>query len=231
MPLYLALDLAAVAIPLAFSFEKRLQFYKLWKPLFSAIAVVGIVFVAWDSWFTSMGIWGFDSRYLSGIFIFNLPLEEILFFICVPYASVFTFHVFRTLLPRFTLPSKVSAVLVLVPAAALGICAILFRHLWYTGVTAACSGIALILSHLFFKKYMPHFMLSFAAILIPFFFMNGILTGTWIDGEVVWYDNSENLGIRILTIPVEDIFYGLTLILGNIMLTISFAGYFSKSKV
>ena len=61
--------------------------------------------------------------------------------------------------------------------------------------------------------------LTFLVILVPFLIVNGILTGTFIEGEVVWYNPEENLGIRIFTIPVEDFGYGFSLILFDLLLS------------
>ncbi len=63
---------------------------------------------------------------------------------------------------------------------------------------------------------MGRFYFTFGFILIPFLLVNGILTGSFIDGEVVWYNDKENLGFRLATIPFEDVFYGMLLLLCNI---------------
>jgi lycopene cyclase domain-containing protein len=57
--------------------------------------------------------------------------------------------------------------------------------------------------------------------------VNGILTGTGIEEPIIWYNNDENLGIRIGTIPIEDIFYGMLLVLLNI----SLFEFFQKKSV
>ena len=59
---------------------------------------------------------------------------------------------------------------------------------------------------------------AYGILLIPFLITNGLLTGSFIEDQVVWYNDNYNLGIRILTIPVEDVFYGMLLILLNIII-------------
>ena len=74
-------------------------------------------------------------------------------------------------------------------------------------------------------KLLSSFYITFLVMLIPFFIVNGILTGTGIQEEVVWYNDEENLGIRILTIPAEDILYAFSLILLNLILFKKFKQY------
>ena len=90
---YLLVNLCSIAIPLAFSFEGKLQFYKKWKALFPALLIPALLFIIWDSLFTAQGVWGFNEQYLTGIKLYNLPLEEVLFFFCIPYCCVFSYEV------------------------------------------------------------------------------------------------------------------------------------------
>ena len=45
------------------------------------------------------------------------------------------------------------------------------------------------------------------------FVVNGVLTGSGIEDQVVWYDNTENLGFRLGTVPIEDSMYALSMLL------------------
>ena len=68
----------------------------------------------------------------------------------------------------------------------------------------------------------------YAILLIPFFIVNGILTGTGIKDAVVEYNSLEIIGLRLLTIPIEDFFYGFELFLLNIFFYKIFQGKFKS---
>ena len=214
--LYLVLDLVCISIPLACSFYPKAPFYKKWRYLWISTLVPAAVFIVWDVAFTEMGVWGFNAQYLTGMRLFTLPIEEVLFFICIPYACVFTYFALAHLFPRdYLFPhQELISSAISVFAMIMGI-----YHLgkWYTGITFFTLGIFLAYQMIVLKpRYMGRFYFAFAFILIPFFLINGLLTGSFLDEPVVWYNDAENLGLRIGTIPVEDIFYGMLLLITNV---------------
>jgi lycopene cyclase domain-containing protein len=79
-------------------------------------------------------------------------------------------------------------------------------------------------------RLLNSFYISFPVILIPFIIVNGILTGSLIEGEIVWYNPAEITGIRLITIPVEDFAYGFSLIFINLLLIDYFQGLISNRK-
>lgn len=213
---YLLVDLCSIAIPFAFSFEKKLQFYKNWKALFPALLIPALFFLIWDGIFTAQGVWGFNNRYISGVKLFNLPIEEILFFICIPYACVFTYEVLNHFVKQDVL-GKYARHGATILAYVLVAVAFKYQDQAYTFWTSMLTFLFLIAHLVLLKKeYWSRLVFTYLVILIPFFITNGILTGTGLDQPVVWYNNQENLGIRMLTIPIEDTIYGFLLIGLNI---------------
>ncbi|WP_404980218.1 lycopene cyclase domain-containing protein [Chitinophaga pollutisoli] len=83
MPLqctYLLINFLAVIICFIFSFDRRIRFNEHFGAWLKAAMLVSVPFICWDVWFTEMGVWWFRDRYLTGIRIAGLPLEEWLFF-------------------------------------------------------------------------------------------------------------------------------------------------------
>lgn len=211
--LYLILNILSFIVPFAFSFYPKANFSKKWKYVLPGILITGIFFIVWDELFTRMGVWSFNPRYLSGIYILSLPIEEILFFFCIPYSCVFIYFALNYFVEKdylFPHHEFISSALI-ITLLVVGVNQIAQL---YTGVTFILT--ALFLAYQMLKlrpRYMGRFYFAFLFILIPFFLVNGILTGLFTDEPVVLYNDNENLGWRIGTIPVEDTFYGMLMIL------------------
>lgn len=204
---YLTLDLLSIAFPLAASFEPRIAYSRKWPGLFIGVAVMMAVFIIWDVLFTANGVWGFNPRYTLGIHIFGLPVEEWLFFVAIPYSCVYLYEVMRYAVRKDVLGGIAWPVGFALMIALLAV-GVLNLDRSYTAITFLCTA-ALLAVHLFVLKsrYLGRFYLGYAISLVPFFIVNGILTGWLLPEPIVWYNNAENLGIRINTIPLEDSVY------------------------
>ena len=208
--LYLVINIASIFVPFLASFYPKYPFYKKWKNYFIANFIVALFFIFWDIFFTKIGVWGFNDRYLLGINFFSIPLEEVLFFFCIPYCSVFVYFSLNYLVKPNPF-EKHQQFITLFFAIFLGIVGSVFWDRLYTSVTFLLTSLYLFCNY-FKKADFSRIYLSYTIILFFFFIVNGILTGSFIDEPVVWYNNFENLGIRIGTIPMEDIFYGFLMI-------------------
>ena len=214
---YLLINSLTLFFPFVFSFLPQNKFYKQWKHIWPAIAVPAIFFIAWDVWFTGMGVWGFNPKYITGIIFINLPLEEALFFICIPYACAFTYHSINILSGRDRISPAVTNHISEILTAGLLVVAAVNYNKWYTASAFVVCAVLIALHRWVWKTdYLGRFYFAYLFILIPFFIVNGILTGSGIPEEVVWYNADEFMGIRMGTIPFEDTFYGMALLLMNV---------------
>ncbi len=212
---YLLLNIFTISVPLLRSFEERINYVGKWRFLFPAIAFTGGVFIIWDVIFTHLGIWSFNPNHLLGIDILNLPLEEWLFFLTVPYATLFIYEVLNYFIKKDFL-GKIARPLTWVLSIAFLLVAATNFDKTYTFVNFLSCGLFLLL-HLVVERenYLGRFYVSFFVALIPFLIVNGILTGSFVNEPVVMYNDAENLGIRLFTIPIEDTVYALLLLLMN----------------
>jgi lycopene cyclase domain-containing protein len=216
--LYLLLDFISILFPLAFSFYPKANFSKKWKYLWKPLLIPATIFILWDMAFTRMGVWGFNPKHILGIYVCNLPIEEVLFFICIPYACVFLYEALNYLVKKDFFASLASPISIMLVMFLLTLGLMNLQRL-YTGITSFSTAFFLLLLQWKWKAtFLSRFYFAFIFVLIPFFIVNGILTGSFIDEPVVWYSNCEILGLRMGTIPFEDIFYGMLLLLMNVSL-------------
>ncbi|OMP77102.1 lycopene cyclase domain-containing protein [[Flexibacter] sp. ATCC 35208] len=208
--LYLWIDISAIIVPFIASFHPRVKFYKVWGVVFLAMLLSGTLFILWDIGFTQAGVWGFNPSYISGIYCFYLPVEEVLFFLCIPYACTFSYHCLTLFWPHKSFSPKISSFISWVLITGGLIVSISFFRYKYTSATFLL--LALFIMYVRNKSWVGHFYFCYSLLLIPFIIINGLLTGSCLEAPVVWYNSHEIIGWRILTIPVEDVFYGLVLI-------------------
>lgn len=228
MYLYLIINVTSFIVPFLYSFEKKMNFIKNWKSVFLSITLVAIPFLIWDVYFTRIGVWGFNPAYYLGFTIFGLPFEEILFFFCIPYASIFTHYAILHFYPNLSLSKKITKGLSVVLLMVAIILVVLNVDKWYTLVDFTVFATMILYSLKNKGVVISKFYITFLVVLIPFLIVNGFLTGSFIEGEVVWYNNNENLGIRIGTIPVEDFFYAFSMLYAAIILNEKLTPKFQK---
>jgi lycopene cyclase domain-containing protein len=212
---YFIILAASIAGPFFLSFDKKVAFYKKWKYLFPALLVPAVLYIAWDIYFTAQGVWSFNDQYITGRKLVNLPIEEVLFFLVVPYCCVFIYECIRTYFPQLS-NIKWGTGLLLSLAVILLVTGIIYSDRYYTSWSFIFCAVFIILIlsfRKFFRNFDPFtFLVSYLVILVPFLIVNGLLTSI----PVVLYNDEENLGIRVYTIPFEDIFYGMLLVMMNI---------------
>jgi lycopene cyclase domain-containing protein len=212
---YLLVDFFCFIFPFLFSFHPLFKFYKTWRAFIPASLLTAVFFIVWDSLFTHLGVWWFNPNYTLPHRFFGLPLEEILFFMCIPYACTFTYFCVKLYVKLPAIHKSVRLVFMIIIAFLLLIGLFNLQKL-YTSVTFIL--LSLTLTFLLVKKvdFLTNFLLSFILILPFFFLSNGVLTGSFIQEPVVSYNSLHNLGIRLFTIPFEDTFYGMLLLVLNV---------------
>jgi len=205
---YLIINILIIIVPLSLSFEKNLKFYKKVKSVLKSILIVSSAFIIWDVIATERGDWAFNPDYLIGVKFFGLPIEEILFFITVPYACIFIFETVKFYIEDKTL--NVNENILLFISFIIVFISVLNYERDYTFTVSLFTAASILLlkflgKDLFVSK---NFWLTLIISYIPFLIVNYFLTSI----PIVTYNSLSFSDVRFITIPVEDFFYSFSMI-------------------
>jgi len=211
---YLMLDILIIVFPLIFTFIWKFKYYKFFKPLAASILIVGLSYILWDILVTARGDWWFNKEFLVGFELFGLPIEEIMFFIVVPFACIFIYEN----LEYFVKDKKVffNKWIYLFLAAIFIIVGLVFYRQDYTILAMFSCALFFIITPTLYpgllqsRNYWLYIILSF----IPFIIFNYLLTSlivVYYNPNAIWGGNGIWNG-RFLTIPFEDFFYNFSML-------------------
>ncbi|MBW7674348.1 lycopene cyclase domain-containing protein [Chryseobacterium chendengshani] len=213
---YLAINFFTVIICFLFSFHPKIQFHKHFKAFILASLLVAFFFIVWDVWFTKNGVWWFNDKYLIGSRLFGLPIEELMFFICIPFSCVFTYFCLDKFF-KLNWKGQTERIFVITLITVLLCLSVYFEHKIYPFVTFLTTATSLFVLYFILKvRWIGKASLIYLILMPGFLTVNGILTGTGLDSPIVNYNPAKIIGLRIFTIPVEDTIYGYEMILWNL---------------
>lgn len=82
--------------------------YRSPRRLLAALAPMLVLFLAWDLFGIWRGHWWYQQRFISGIHIGPLPLEELLFFLVIPVCGLLTYEAVGRVISLVRQPGKLA---------------------------------------------------------------------------------------------------------------------------
>ncbi|AKV74120.1 MULTISPECIES: lycopene cyclase domain-containing protein [Metallosphaera] len=175
--------------------------------LLKSILVVAPLYLFWDFLATYRDSWVFNPSYVLGVYVYNLPVEEVLFFVVTPFATIMIYDFLRGRPDRRVKWGSWMGVVV-------GVLSILSSPLFmahsYTFVDLLYLGMGLILTWVMDKGMLEslNFWKFMGLSYVPFMVFDFFLTAL----PVVEYGSGSILGVRVITIPVEDFMYSFSML-------------------
>lgn len=213
MSTYLLINLAIILFPFLASFEPWfLHHIKNLKAILASIVLVGIPFVAYDMFATAVGFWSFNPAHVGSFQILNIPIEEVLFFITAPFSCLFVYECIQLFFKDRSLRLPNASLFI---AGLLLFLSLLAMPRSYTATILCLSAIVILFARLLRPALLvsSNFYIFLLVSFLLFLIFNYILTSL----PIVIYGPEFNLGIRALTIPIEDFFFNFSMLTLNLL--------------
>jgi isorenieratene synthase len=207
---YLAFNFLVLIPVLVLSARKATFFLHRWGAAWTAVAAAALPFLIWDALATGRH-WTFNPRFITGLWLGPLPIEEVLFFFTMPFACLFSWHTLfgaEVDTPRRSLKGVPLAFGAL---GLLGPWVQATQGLEYTALVLLALGGGALLDAVAGSRVLerPGFLKLLGFVVVTTTVFNGYLTAR----PVVLYDVRYQLGVRLFTIPLEDYGFGVALVL------------------
>ncbi|WP_423058852.1 lycopene cyclase domain-containing protein [Brevibacterium linens] len=95
---YLGLMAACLLITLPLELVFAARVYRRWQVLLKALVPVVVVFAVWDIIAIARDHWSYDPRFVTGIDLGVLPLEELVFFLVIPVCALLSYEAVGTVI-------------------------------------------------------------------------------------------------------------------------------------
>lgn len=97
---YLGLMAACLLITLPLELVFSARVYRRWPILLKALLPVVIVFAVWDVIAIARDHWAYNPRFVTGIDLGPLPIEELVFFFVIPICALLSYEAVGTVIER-----------------------------------------------------------------------------------------------------------------------------------
>ena len=211
---YLLTDLIILLLAVALFSTKKMEFAKNSKFIILSVLINVFVFSIPTEFLTQLKVIVFNPPYLTGMTLWELPIEELLFSLFLPLAGTAIYLFLNIRYPDNTADKFSLAVSNIM----LGICIAMlyFGHTkLYTVFTFAILLIFIIYVEYVNKiRFMYRFYRAYLVSLIPFYLAYAVLTSV----PVIQYNAKETLEFNLVHIPFETHFYFMGMQLLSIFL-------------
>lgn len=207
---YFLFNLLIVAGPIIGGFFYKKRSLPSWSAMLMVVLAVAFPFWIWDHLVTDI-FWSFNQKYILGLTLGNLPLEEVLFFLTVPSACLFLWVNIKKMI-KGEVGLKLFDIL-------MGL--LLLWALYWIENFAWYSVIVFLILPVGYYGLRNNDLLkqkSFWVMMILALFLTGIFNGYLTARPVVTYESKYKSNINIGTVPLEDFAYGLILVGANVAL-------------
>lgn len=215
---YLLLALRIILVPILILCVKKTNFSHTIKFAIPAVLITAAIFSIPTTLLVLSGAWSFNEEYITGIYLWKMPIEEIIFYIAILLAGIGIYAALNESFPNNALDKfslSVSNVI-------LGVCvAMLFFTYtkWYSATTFGILFVLLIFIEYIGKiRFMYRFYRAFLVFLVLFYICQLMVAQL----PIITYSDTFNL--KIGNIPFESQFYFMGMLLMSIYLFEWFKG-------